>query len=65
DYEAARDNGVLFNPIVAGKERDSWNNVLEVSSVKFRNGTFKGEYQDEILKDFFATLAEEPHWKIS
>lgn len=65
DYEAARDNGVLFNPIVAGKERDSWNNVLEVSSVKFRNGTFKGEYQDEILKDFFATLAEEPRWKIS
>lgn len=65
DYEAARDNGVLFNPIVAGKERDSWNNVLEVSSVKFRNGTFKGKYQDEILKDFFATLAEEPHWKIS
>ena len=59
-----QDNGVLFNPIVAGDERNSWLNVREVSAGKFRNGTFKGEYQENILKDFFAALAEEPDWKI-
>ena len=64
DYKAAQDNGVLFNPIVAGKERDSWKYVLEVSSDKFLDGSFKGSYQETILKDFFAVLAEEPDWKI-
>ena len=64
DYKAAQDNGVLFNPIVAGKERDSWKNVLDVSSEKFRAGSFKGQYQEQILGDFFSALAEKPHWKI-
>lgn len=64
DYKAALENGVLFNPIVAGRERDSWKAILDAASEKFRNRTFKGEYQEEILKDFFESLAEEPHWKI-
>lgn len=64
DYKAAQENGVLFNPIVAGLERDSWRNVLEVSSKRFRDGTFKGEYQEAILKEFFDRLKEEPVWQI-
>ncbi|MBR0519911.1 MAG: hypothetical protein IJJ95_01070, partial [Spirochaetales bacterium] len=58
------DNGVLFNPIVAGDERNSWLNVREVSAEKFKNGTFNGDYQESILKDFFDALAEEPDWKV-
>ncbi|MBQ7729957.1 MAG: HAD family hydrolase [Spirochaetales bacterium] len=64
DYKAAQDNGVLFNPIVAGDERNSWLNVREVSAEKFKNGTFNGDYQESILKDFFDALAEEPDWKV-
>ncbi len=64
DYKAACDNGVLFNPIVAGDERNSWRNILEVSSVRFHSCTFNGEYQEKLLVDFFSRLAEEPVWNI-
>lgn len=63
DFKAARDNGVLFNPIVAGKERESWKNILEVSADKFRVGSFSGEYQQKLIEDFFANLKETPPWK--
>lgn len=64
DHKAAQDNGVLFNPIVAGDERNSWKNILEVSADKFRDGTFKGSYQEQLLDAFYSRLAEEPNWQI-
>jgi len=64
DLTAAKDNDVLFNPIIAGRERDSWRNVLEVSADKFREEQFQGAYMDGLIKDFLDCLSEEPHWNI-
>ena len=62
DYKAAQDNGVLFYPIVAGLERDSWKKIIDVAADKFRTNTFKGEYQNQIIKLFFDRLKENPIW---
>lgn len=62
DFQAAQENSVLFNPIVAGKERESWKNVLEVSSDKFQNGTFSGKYMEDLTRDFLDCLSQEPPW---
>lgn len=62
DYKAAFENGVLFNPIVAGHEKESWLNLLNVSSVRFKNGTFKGEYENGLLSEFLDNLKEDPWW---
>ena len=62
DLKAAEDNGVLFNPIVPGKERESWKNVLEVSLQKFKEGSFGGSYQDGLIEDFYANLRITPPW---
>jgi len=62
DLKAAQDNGVFFNPIVPGKERDSWKNVLEVSAQRFEEGSFGGSYQDSLIEDFFENLSQTPPW---
>ena len=62
--QAAQDNGVLFNPIVAGDERESWRNVLEVSADKYREGSFRGQYMDGLVEKFMNALADTPVWKV-
>ena len=64
DLKAAQENGVLFNPIVAGKERESWKNVFDVSAFRFRDGKFVGQYQNALIEEFLSNLRLDPPWKV-
>ncbi|MCU0363738.1 MAG: HAD family hydrolase [Bacteroidales bacterium] len=63
DLKAARSNGVLFFPINPGKEELSWERLYREGLDRFFNGTFKGQYEDELIREFETYLPEHPHWK--
>ena len=63
DLKAARSNGVLFFPINPGKEEESWERLLNEGMDRFFAGTFKGDYEDKLIKEFETYLPEHPHWK--
>lgn len=64
DQRAAESNGFLFFPIVPGRERDSWQNLLDQGLTRFFNGTFAGHYQEECLQTFQRSLPEHPPWAL-
>ena len=63
DLKAARDNHALFFPIVPGKEEQSWKRFYEEGSERFFNGTFAGDFQQELLREFNAALPEKAPWQ--
>ena len=52
DKEAAQTNGVLYYPILPGKESESWRELCEVALGKLQDGTYRGEYQEKKTKEF-------------
>jgi len=65
DQQAAADNGVLFYPIIAGREGESWKRFNEEALVKFFAGSFAGKYEQSLLQEFNNNLPEYPEWKIN
>jgi phosphoglycolate phosphatase-like HAD superfamily hydrolase len=63
DLRAARSNGVLFFPINPGKEEESWEKLYNEGLDRFFSGTFKGTYENELIRVFETYLPEHPHWK--
>ena len=63
DLKAAKSNGVLFFPINPGKEEESWEKLYNEGLDRFFSGTFKGPYEDELIRVFETYLPEHPHWK--
>jgi phosphoglycolate phosphatase-like HAD superfamily hydrolase len=63
DLKAARSNGVLFYPINPGKEEQSWERLYKEGLDRFFTGTYKGEYENELIKEFETYLPEKPSWK--
>ena len=63
DYKAAMDNHALFYPIVPGNEEASWRRLSEEGLAKFFDGTFAGDYQRLLLKEFEAALPRHPSWE--
>jgi phosphoglycolate phosphatase-like HAD superfamily hydrolase len=63
DLKAAKSNGVLFYPINPGKEEASWERLYKEGMDRFFAGTFKGAYEEELIKEFETYLPEHPHWK--
>lgn len=63
DLEAAMDNNVLYHPIVPGKETESWKRIYDESADIFKNLKYRGEYMDELCKEFFLVLKDVPPWK--
>ena len=63
DQKAAQSNGVLFYPIIPGKEEASWKRFAEEGLARFFNGTFAGAYQQELLDEFDRALPTNPPWK--
>ena len=57
DLAAAEKNGVLFYPILVGKEEFSWQRLSEEAIKKLDDGSFAGEYQDMLIKEFYANLS--------
>lgn len=63
DLHAAQANGMLFYPIIPGREEDSWQRFFEEASSKFFNGTFAGLYQKGLLAEFDEALPSVPPWE--
>jgi len=62
DHRAAADTGCLFFPIVPGRERESWRELLDQGLSRFYDGTFAGAYQEDLLEAFHQSLPETPPW---
>lgn len=62
DYKAARANHALFFPIIPGREEASWQRFYEEGLERFLGETFAGTYEEELLREFHASLPERPPW---
>ncbi|MDR2701683.1 MAG: HAD family hydrolase [Spirochaetaceae bacterium] len=56
DLEAARSINGLFFPIMPGKEEESWLRLCNESVSRFFAGTFQGEYEDALIREFMTLL---------
>lgn len=65
DLQAAKNNNILFYPILPGREDKSWGSLLEEGLTRFKNGTFSGRYEDSLIKEFRKCLPAAPPWKTS
>jgi phosphoglycolate phosphatase-like HAD superfamily hydrolase len=63
DLKAARSNGVLFFPVTPGNEEASWEKLYREGLGKFFSGTYKGSYEEGLIREFKAYLPEHPKWK--
>ncbi len=63
DAEAAREAGVLFQPILPGREDASWQRLLDEGIERFQAGTFGGAYARSLQREFLALLDVDPPWK--
>ena len=62
DHAAAQSNGVLFYPIIPGREVESWRRLREEVAEKFHKGVYSGSYMDSVLFEFDSVLQDEPSW---
>ncbi len=60
DLDAAKNNNVLFYPIIPCRENESWENFRNEGFNRFVNGTYTGSYEDCLLKEFISSLPEKP-----
>jgi len=63
DYQAAKANKILFFPIIPGHETDSWKELYENGIDHYYDGTFGGEYQTGLLREFEKSLPEKAPWE--
>ena len=64
DYRAAKANQCLFFPINPAAEEGSWKRLLDEGIEHLLSGSFAGEYQAALLKEFDATLPDQPPWPV-
>ena len=62
DLNAAKKNGALFFPINPGAEENSWERLYKEGLDRFFKGTFVGDYEAQLVKEFDACLPESPSW---
>jgi phosphoglycolate phosphatase-like HAD superfamily hydrolase len=62
DYKAARGNGALFYPINPGDEEASWKRLHDDALGRFFDGSYAGEYETALVREFEARLPERPGW---
>ncbi|HVY68533.1 MAG TPA: HAD hydrolase-like protein [Verrucomicrobiae bacterium] len=62
DFNAAKKNGALFFPINPGKEEASWERLFKEGLDRFQKGTYAGDYEAALVKEFDACLPENPWW---
>jgi phosphoglycolate phosphatase-like HAD superfamily hydrolase len=65
DLNAAKNNGVLFYPILPGGEDKSWERLQNEGLARFINNTFKGAYEDQLHREFRKLLPEKPSWRMA
>jgi phosphoglycolate phosphatase-like HAD superfamily hydrolase len=62
DARAAQENGILFFPIVPGREAESWRRFRTEASERFFSGTYRGAYASARMEEFDAALPSTPPW---
>jgi len=62
DHKAAKANGILFYPILPGREEASWERLHGEALDRFFAGTYAGNYEDELFTEFGNSLPEQPSW---
>lgn len=63
DFKAAKSNGALFFPINPGAEEASWERFFKEGMDRFFAGTYAGDYEAALVKEFDASLPEKPSWQ--
>lgn len=63
DLEAARHNNALFFPILPGDELTSWQTFASEGMKRFLEGTYKGDYEQSLIRRFSDYLPDVPPWK--
>ena len=58
DRDAAEKNGVFFFPILVKKEKESWQEFINIGFEKLICGQFKGKYQSEKINGFINNLTK-------
>jgi phosphoglycolate phosphatase-like HAD superfamily hydrolase len=62
DFKAAKSNGALFFPIDPGSEELSWKRFHDEALDRFFAGTYAGDYEASLIKQFDSRLPEKPAW---
>ena len=62
DHKAAKDNEVLFYPIIPGNEEYSWERLYTEALDRFFAGTYEGAYEEKLFSEFDNSLPEKPNW---
>lgn len=57
DQAAAEKNGVLYYPILVRKEAQSWKRFTDEALPKFLEGSYNGEYQEQVIREFLENLS--------
>ena len=57
DLGAADKNGVLYYPILVKREKESWERFVTEALPKFLEGTYEGEYQEQLKTMFKENLS--------
>lgn len=63
DLNAAKENGVLFYPIIPNEGNESWKRFCEEAIDKFINGDYEGCYEDKMLCEFRDILTSNLPWE--
>lgn len=63
DLDAAKNNDIIFYPIIPGDEDASWKNFMDEGLGKFINGKYCGTYEENLLRKFGKSLPEHPSWE--
>ena len=62
DHKAAKDNEVLFYPIIPGNEEHSWERLYTEALDRFFAGSYEGAYEEKLFSEFDNSLPEKPNW---
>lgn len=62
DFKAAKSNRALFFPINPGSEEKSWELLFSEALDRFFKGTYGGDYEAQLVKEFDACLPDRPAW---
>lgn len=63
DLKAAKDNGVLFFPVLPGKEDESWQKLLSDGFPRFFSGKYDIDYMEALEEEFMERLPDLPPWQ--
>ncbi len=58
DLDAARGNGILFYPVIPGREDKSWEIFTNEALQRFLDGSYSGKFEDGLITEFMKSLPD-------